>query len=158
MDLAKEYQEDFFKLLKKYKLSGVKIVSYNTNTSGIKSTHYYSAITLKIYFCELVYNAVMLFPDIYEYTIICQGSHRSTLKIGYFTELDDDGEPTIAKISNTEIGDYCLNKNDFFQIFRCNRDPTIDNDTVNSFIVMMTLDCVNPIISTSYKTKSGNKN
>ena len=113
--LAREYQADYFELLRKYKLSGIKLVSYNSGNLNIKSNRYYNAISFRIYFCELVYNAVMLFPDIYEYTITCKGTYTTSIKIGFFDELDDNGEPTVAKISSY-IGDYALNKQDFFQI------------------------------------------
>jgi len=155
-ELTHEYQEDYLKLLRDYKTSGVKLVSYNSNNLNIKSNKYYNAISFRIYFCELVYNAVMLFPDITEYTIICKGTYTTSLKIGYFDELDDNGEPTVAKISSY-IGDYSLNKQDFFQIFRANRDPDIDTDTVNSFVIMMIMDGNAPIIKTSYKSKPATK-
>ena len=152
---TKEFQEDFFELLKKHKTSGVKLVSYfpKSRDSAFVLFNNYDVLSFRILICELIYNAINLFPDIYEYTITC---NRSTMKIGYFDVLDDNGEPTVITITNP-MGNYKLNKVNVYQLYRHNRDPDIDMETINAVSVLMILDGNIPMIKTSYKSKSGNK-
>jgi hypothetical protein len=156
---SREFQEDYFKLMKRHHFSGVKLCSYAGN-GAIKENAYYNTLSFRILFCEIVYNGIMLFPEIYEYTITVKGTFTTILKIGYCKELDDNGEPCIAILTtNTIAGNktYYLNKMDLFHIFRANRDPDVDKDIVDSFVLMMVLDGCNPVITTSYKSNPGNK-
>ena len=153
---TKEFQSDYFELLKKYKTSEVKLVNfYPTNRNSTFVTFkIYDILSFKIMLCEIIYNAINLFPDIYEYTISCIGTHQSTITIGFLNDLDDNGEPAIMKIKNHH-GTHIINKEEVFQLYRYNRDPDIE--MTNTISLIMRLGGNIPIIKTSYKSKSSNK-
>ena len=155
---TKEFQSDFFELLQKRKTTNVKLVSYypkDRNSAFVPFKHY-DILSFRIMLCELIYNAINLFPSIYEYTITCIGNNTATMKIGYFDVLDDNAEPAVITITNP-LGNYKLNKVNVYQLYRHNRDPDIDMETINSVSVLMLMDGSIPIIKTSYKSKSDNK-
>jgi len=78
---------------------------------SVKENKYYNALSFKIFICEIIYNAINLFPEIEEYTISCSNENgTSHLKLGIFGELSDDGFQCLGKFISIEAEDiYSLN-------------------------------------------------
>ena len=92
IDVA-ENKFGFFHFLKitKGKSHMERISSVNGYRPTLKPVRYFNLQSFRIYLCELVYNAVNLFPEICEYTITSTNENgTSTLKLGYFENTGDN--------------------------------------------------------------------
>lgn len=149
---------EYLKICKGYK--GVQLLSeINTNNlNSIKSNDHYRIITFKTYICELVYNAVNLFPDISSYTIICKNtSFTSTLTFTLYDELSDDNKQCMAKFEYKDVGVYYLTLNDIKNFYMHNRYHEIDTRVINHITAIMQMDGSVPKITTEYITNQSPK-
>ena len=122
-----------------------------------KSPEYWRYISFRTMICEMIYQAVNLFPEIEEYTIICNSTStgtNTTLQLGTYPDN------IVAKLSNGEH--YCdISKIDIVKIYSANRIPTPDNDKINNIIqILYHTGLSEPVISTSmiFSNKNMDKN
>jgi len=152
----------FFHYLKTCKKGeGIQILSeINFKTLGlIKDISYYEVLTFKTFICELIYNGINLFPEICEYTIICKNKNGiSSLTLGLFEDISDDGNQCMAAYScyqnekDTEPIIYHMELKDIKHLYCNNRYQNVDNDIVNTFMVLLYMGgSVPPNVSTAYR-------
>ena len=145
----------FFNYLKLCKGSyGFHLLSeVNTNILyHIKPMEYYEVMTFKTYICEIVFNAINLFPDITEYTINCTNENGiSIMKLGRFDDLSDDGLNCMAKFICVDMDmEYLLTHNDVKQLYMNNRHENVQPDVVNTLVALMYRGGHLPLLKTSY--------
>ena len=136
---------------------GIQLLSEIKIQKGdyIKSSEYYDMITFKTFICEIIFNAINLFPDIHEYTIKFKSKQcENYFRLGFFEELADDAHPCMGKIliDNTE---HLLTIRDIKNLYTNNRYRDIDNEVLNAFVTLMYRPGIS--ITTSFKNKSANK-
>jgi len=144
-------EQDFLLLLNKLKTN---IQNQNKKEMCIKSGEYSSYLTFKGIISELFYQAINSIPhDISEYTIHCTNNKGTTsILIGIFDELDDDGEIAVAKIFKKGSNAYILNKTEIHTLYIANRSQHHNKDIINSIMMLLYLDGHEPRIKTSYKS------
>lgn len=150
-----EFQFDFMEFLKKINLPPKQLIFFmptNNNVITFKTNKHYEILSFKIYICELIFNAINLFPDILEYTITIKDYNTSTIVIGYLDEIDSEGERCVAKIIN-KLGVYPLTKQNMHDLYIANRSKIVEEENIHTLLALMFLDSVNPRISTHYITK-----
>ena len=136
---------DWLQLLSEINLGGIK---------NLKSLDYYEIITFKTFICEIIYNAINLFPDIHEYTIRCENPNGiSWLTFCIFDETDDNKHPCMGKFKSGVTGlVHELSLLEIKHLYMNNRYSDIDHDVVNMFMVLMYMGGNNiPKVTTSYK-------
>jgi len=140
------------------------------NTTFIKG----EVIQFKIFLCELVYQAIEMFPDISEYTIAFKNNNCiSEIKLGEFkseTGVSDIALFTCQQIKNgiIEPPEYCsitntgiLNMYTFNNIFsQMGRTQQTDSEReIDMIIELIYSGGYSPTVKTSYKViRSNNKN
>ena len=146
---------NYLRICKKGETVLISEVNHNT-LYNIKPMGYYKILTFKTYICELVYNAINLFPTICEYTITCKnelGTSYLTFKI--FQEIEDDGHPCMAQYKCTQIDEedilYNFNLQDIKKLYCNNRYHDDNSETVNTLVVLLYMGGEEPTVSTSYK-------
>jgi hypothetical protein len=149
-----EFQFDFMEFLKKIHLPPKQLIFFMPTTEVItfKTNKHYEILSFKIYICELIFNAINLFPDILEYTIVIKDRNTSTMVIGYLDEIDSEGERCLAKITN-KLGEYPLTKQNIHDLYIANRSKVVEEENIHTLLALMFLDSEYPRISTSYITK-----
>ena len=161
MELAygeKEYNVDFIRLLQKYKEDRVymHIPELPINTVFIKNS-YYDTISFRTMICEIIYQAIQMFPLIKEYTILCENSKgRSKIIIGYHEEIDNDGELGLVKVQNKH-GTFMLDKIDVHNLYIFNRCNECDTEIANALMLCLYLDGEKPSVKTQITCLSGHK-
>jgi hypothetical protein len=124
--------------------------------NAIKCMDSYGIITFRTYMCELVYNAIHMFPDISEYTIITKNKlNTAVITFGVFDELDDQNEIVLGKVS-TNFDTYTLNKYEIYAIYIGNKVANPDYETINSFVISLQMGSNIPTVKTSYKINPEN--
>lgn len=128
-------------------------ININCLCDSIKAKRYYDMFSFKMFVCELIYNAINLFPDIYEYTMKFRNENGITyIRLGSFSELSDDGFDCMAKIVSIDSEDiYSLNRNDIKSLYCNNRNSDIDNELINTLIVIICMGGRIPSVTTSFK-------
>lgn len=161
-----QYSKNFLHFLTKYKETpdvssavpiflGEKLVTIaiqkNFNKDiAVRSCEYYNLRSFKTLICELVFRAINMFPVISEYVIECTNNEDvSKLSIGYYSELDNDNEPTVMKLENKHFN-FCLTKDDVQAIYIANRSKLYDVVTVNMIINCLYFKGYEPTVKTSY--------
>jgi hypothetical protein len=119
------------------------------NERCVRGNYYYNLLSFKVCICEIIYNAVRLFPDIQEYTITVKNYETTVLKIGFFPDLDEEGERCLAIISNS-LGDFALTKQNLHDLYVANRTTEQNKETIHALMAMLYLDGTYPTITTSY--------
>lgn len=117
----------------------------------IKCMDSYDIITFRTYMCELVYNAIHMFPNICEYTIVTKNKiNKAVITFGIFDELDDQNEIVLGKVT-TNFDTYTLNKYEIYAIYIGNKVASPDYETINSFVISLQMGSNIPTVTTSYK-------
>jgi len=161
MELAygeKEYNVDFIRLLQKYKEDRVymHIPEQPVNTVFIKNS-YYDTLSFRTMICEIIYQAIQMFPLIKEYTILCENSKgKSKIIIGYHEEIDNDGELGLIKVQN-KYGTFVLDKIDVHNLYIFNRCAEADVEIANALMLCLYLDGEKPSVKTQITCSSGHK-
>ena len=145
----------FFHYLKTCKSKGSYILSEINPKSlyNIKLNEYYNCLSFKTYICEIIYNAINLFPDISEYRIMCKNECGETyLSFALFEdEIMDDEHPCMAKFKSVELEEiYTLSLKEIKSLYCNNRYSDIDTDIVNTLVMLMYSDGSTPTVYTSY--------
>ena len=157
MDNFEENPYAYFHYLKLCKKTEcLHVLSDVNNYHFLHSKEYYDNLSLNFYICELVYNAINLFPDISEYTIKCQNENSvSYLKFGVFNDIDSHGRNIMAKIISTDDEDiYLLDYDEIKKLYCNNRDVYTEETTINTIIVLLSIS-LSSKITTSYKINPG---
>ena len=145
----------FFSYLKitKARSAMERISSVDGYRDTLKPVRYFNLLSFRIYICELVYNAINLFPEISEYTITAKNDHgTSTLKFGLFQELTDDGHLAMGVFkSNFDNESFYLRLEDIKSLYMANRHTDVDHTTVTTVIVSMYMCGSLPVVSVDYK-------
>ena len=151
----------FFKYLQMCKRgTGYQLLSeINTkNVCHIKELQYYEVMCFKTYICELIYNAINLFPDISEYTIICKNEIGiAHVNLGLFETIADDGEPCMAKFNFKSFEEeddevkYDLELAEIKDLYCNNRHQDVRPDIINTLMVLLYMGGHLPTVVTSYK-------
>ena len=104
-------------------------------TGVIRSVEYYNIMALKQFICEIIYNAINLFPYIRKYTITFKTRHGTNhLLFGLFR--GKGGDVCMAKFFGTDA--YIdLGFNEIEQLYCINRHDNINDDIVNTLIAPM---------------------
>ena len=153
-----EYNIDFIRLLQKYKETHF----YNDLPKEcihpiFRETSYYQTLAFRTMICEIIYQAVQLFPCIKEYRILCENNKgKSKIIIGYLEELDNEGEPGLIKVENKH-GSFILDKTDVHNIYIFNRCNESDFEIVNALMLCLYLDGDQPTVKTEITCVSGHK-
>lgn len=147
----------FFYYLKicKHGFGAERISSANSYEPGlIRQQRYYDLLGFRIYICELVYNAINLFPDISEYTITCKNEKgTSYLTFGSFKEHICEGHPCMGQFKgNFDSKPFYLSLQDIKSLYMANRYPGVDQETVNNIVVAMFMSGTLPKVTLSYKS------
>jgi hypothetical protein len=163
IDVA-ENKFGFFHFLKitRGKSDMERISSVNGYRPTLKPVRYFNLQSFRIYLCELVYNAVNLFPEICEYTITSTNENgTSTLKLGYFENTgvnkffadDTGGEQFCMGIfkSNFDNERFYMRLSDIKAMYMANRHQDVDHMSVTAVIVSMFMCGSLPNITVSYK-------
>ena len=154
METLKNNPYTFFEYLKMYKENNGKEERLpNINDKDINFLHskkYYNSLAFKIYICELVYNAINLFPDISEYTIKCQNENGiNYLTLGLFKI---NNYPYMGKFKASFYDEWVyLRLQDIKAFYISNRFPGGIHAGANAVIVSMFMGESFPKITTSYK-------
>ena len=143
--------EQFFLFLRTHVDDGIHNEVIPVDVNVIRSNITYELIAFRTYICELIYNAVQLFPEISEYTIECSNNiTNSKLILGTFTDIDDTDMPCCCKIITT-YDTFVLNKVALYNIFIANKIHNPDYSVTNGLIMILTMSGWIPIVKTSYK-------
>jgi len=145
-----EYAHNYMELLKRQANNQFfdTNLQLKPNYGSIRSYGYYSAYTFKKLICELFYHAVQMFPEIKEYIIECSnGNNKSTIRIGFFDQLDDEGETALVIINNKD-SEYILNKTDINNFYVANRTTYCNHDVINYIMDFIYMDAQEPTIKT----------
>ena len=156
MENFEENPQAYFHYLKMCKHgNGQHLISECTinDISCIKCQKYYDIFAFKMFVCELIYNAINLFPDIYEYTIKFKNRNgTSYLRFGNFGELSDDGFECMGKIVSIDAEDiYSLSRSDIKSLYCNNRNENVDHDLINTLMVIVCMGGPIPSITTWFK-------
>ena len=121
---------------------------------NLKIKKYYDIISFKTYICELIYNAINLFPEIDSYTITCKSEDIiSVLTFGFFDEIAEDGHKCMLKFKNNEAShDYLFNLKEIQQLY-CNNRYNDDNNPdsiVNTLLAFLLMTGSVPTVTTEY--------
>lgn len=149
---SKEYAIDFLKLLKKFSGNdNLYFIPPKIDTTMLKSSAYTQYITFKALICELFHNAVNAVPhDIIEYTIECKNNKvKSKIIIGIFSDLDDDGEVSVAKIMSNDQT-FILNKEQVHNLYIGNKTKMHNTEMVDNALYLLYMGGREPSIKTSY--------
>ena len=146
----KEFNMDFITLLHKYKYNlCYTYISNMKEHPSYKSDHYYSTFSFRTLLCEIIYQAIQMFPRIKEYQILCQNNKgKSKITIGFLEERDNEDEPGLIKVENKH-GTFVLNKVDVHNIYIFNRCPDGDPDIINNVLLCLYLDGDQPTLKTN---------
>ena len=119
----------------------------------LKTKDYYDCLSFKTFLCELIYNAINLFPDISEYTIKAENDMGiSFFILGIHEDLADDGHPCMAKLISVEVDDtFGLNLKQIKSLYCNNRHNDVDTELINVLVLMMYMGGTMPKLSTSFK-------
>ncbi len=130
-----------------------RISSVDEYRHSLKPVRYFNLLSFRIYICELVYNAINLFPEISEYTITAKNENgTSTLKFGLFQELTDDGHLAMGVFkSNFDNERFYLRLADIKSLYMANRHTEVDHTTVTTVIVSLYMCGSLPDVSVEYK-------
>ena len=131
-----------------------RISSVDGYRDTLKPVRYFNLLSFRIYICELVYNAINLFPEISEYTITSKNENgTSTLKFGLFNETTDDGHEAMGVFkSNFADESFYLSHAHIKSLYMANRHIDVDHETVTTVIVSMYMSgSMPPIVSVDYK-------
>jgi hypothetical protein len=143
----------YLKICKKgYGAERVSSVDFDPNL--IKPPRYYELLSFRIYICELVFNAINLFPEISEYTITCQSENKTSyLKFGVFKEHIIDNSPCMGIFkSEYDNETFYLSLKDIKSLYMANRYPEVDQMTVTTLIVSLVMGSYTiPKVEVSYK-------
>lgn len=146
----------FFIYLKicKSKSDMEKVSTVHGYRPTIKPVRYYNLLSFRIYLCELVYNAINMFPEICEYTITARNENgTSTLRFGYFNNLvEGSNEPSMG-IFKSSFHNECfyLRLQDIKSMYMANRHREIDQMSITAVVVSMYMCGTKPNISVEYK-------
>ena len=156
MDNFEENPHAFFHYLKLCKGGyGQQLLSeiYINTIDSVQCQLYYDIFSFKIFVCELIYNAINLFPGIYEYTIKFKNENGTTyLRFGNFEELSDDGFECMGKILSVDSEDvYSLSRKDITNLYCNNRHPIVDKDLISSLVLIVCMGGSIPTVSTTFK-------
>ena len=154
MEILFDNPYSFFEYLKMCKgFTGIRLLSEIANVHLIKPMKYYEIVTFKTFICEIVYNAINLFPDICEYIIKCENENGlSFLKIAHFEDTLDDGQPCLAQYTGMDVGIYCLSLKDIKNFYMNNRHREIDPHVINTLVTLMHMGGNTPKVTTSFKS------
>ena len=130
-----------------------RISSVDGYRDTLKPVRYFNLLSFRIYICELVYNAINLFPEISEYTITAKNENgSSTIKFGLFHELTDDGQLAMGLFkSNFGRESFYLCLADIKSLYMANRHTEVDHVTVTTVIVSLYMYGNPPVVSVDYK-------
>jgi hypothetical protein len=150
----------FFNYLKicKRKSNMEKISTVGVYRPTIKPVRYYNLLSFRIYLCELVYNAINLFPEICEYTITSRNEKgTSSLRFGYFKDIvKGESEPSMGIFKSNFDGEcFYLRLHDIKSMYMANRHKEIDEMSVTAVIVSMYMCGTTPKITVDYKINPG---
>jgi len=125
----------------------------------IRPLYYYEHLSFKTMFCEMIYRAINMFPDIVEYTITTKSNRgTSNFVLGYFEDtVTDDGNICMAKIISDDIGNYDLSLHDIKQLYNHNHAVEVDMGIIDCYTILMHMGGWDPIVKTSFKV-ANNKN
>jgi hypothetical protein len=141
---------DFYEELKNHwTLPRVTVLNYSNGSKEMKSF-----VLFRTFMCELIYQAVQMFPDIIEYTFECTNNYGMTvIKMGMF----EDPESPIPDIFTITTKDgYCsISKADVIKMYIANRVPKPDHHKTNMMIDLLYNGGHEPIIKTSYIINPG---
>lgn len=153
IDVA-ENKFGFFHFLKitKGKSDMERISSVDGYRPTLKPARYFNLQSFRIYLCELVYNAVNLFPEICEYTITSTNENgTSTLKLGYFEGTGSDELCMGVFKSNFDNEQFYMRLSDIKAMYMANRHKDVDHMSVTAVVVSMFMCGSLPNITVSYK-------
>ena len=155
----KEYNIDFIKLLQKYKVTDICTTDLPIDCIKhvFRENSYYQAHSFRTLICELIYQAIQMFPNIKEYRIICKNNKGvSKIIIGYLEELDNDDELGLIKIEN-KYTTVILDKTDVHNIYIFNRCSEGDPEIINAVLSCLYLDGNQPSVKTEIICLPGQK-
>jgi hypothetical protein len=117
----------------------------------IRSNEYYDTLSFKTFICELVYNAINLFPQISKYTISCKNEQgECQLIFADFSEQHENNSSVMSKFVGIDWG-YSLELSDIKHLYSHNRHENVDLDTVNVMVALMCMGGTIPRVSTFYE-------
>jgi hypothetical protein len=121
----------------------------------VRSMEYYNIMSFKTFVCEIVFNAINLFPEIRKYTIIFENElGKSYLIFGLFQELSDDGHPSMGKFFGPDA--YInLTLNDIKELYCNNRHDNINSNVIDTLVAFTTMGGSAPRVSTSFEMNEG---
>ena len=80
-------ENNFYTQLKNHYLFSQNALMPYSENNHCKSTEYWRYISFRTMICEMIYQAVNLFPEIEEYTITCtSNSIITTLQLGIYSD------------------------------------------------------------------------
>ena len=121
-----------------------------------KSNEYYEIMGFKPFVCELIYNAINLFPDIRKYTITFENEYgKSYLIFGLFQEISEDGHPCMLKYIGLDTF-INLELKDIKNLYCNNRHDNIDSNTVDTLIGLVMMGGSIPKVSTTFEINREN--
>jgi len=139
------------------KKDGIYLCESRINlTDCVKSNEYYNFLSFKSLVCAIIYNGINMFPDINVYTIEFTNNYGTTsLVFRDFCEVGEDRRPCLCKLysmssSAPDHQFYNLTLDDIKQLYCNNHYSHVENDTVNTLIVILHMGGWQPIIKTTF--------
>ena len=152
-----DYNNDFIDLLKNQEEIYTHIISKNIHNTPLKDHLFYDTLSFRTMICEMIYQAVHMFPNIKEYIIHCHNNKgKSKITIGYLQERDNDGELGLMKVENKH-GTFVLDKTEVFHLYTYNRSMESDVTIVNGILLCLYLDGFQPNVIVEIKSFASNK-
>jgi hypothetical protein len=109
-----------------------------------------SIVCFRIYFCQLVNNAIKYFPIVESYTLtfINNKGNVSKLTLAAFDEIAEDGNPSMGKIETLD-SIYYMSLHEIKDLYVANYgEPNLD--TILPLLVILYMDSEEPKVKTSY--------
>ena len=155
--LEEENPYAYFYFLKYTKGNNELYIKIQKEVGKIPSREQVEFAVFKMYICELIYNAINFFPDVYEYTITCKNEQgTSTLCFAVFEDMCDDNHHCMAKLVTSDIEMYNLNLEEIKVLYMSNRHEGVDSFIVDTMVMLMCMGGNIPRVSTSYKLNENN--
>ena len=124
----------------------------------MRGNEFYRMYSFRHMICELMHNAINMFPEISQYSIICKNNiGTATMDISLDGYIDPDPQfstPGIAKITN-KFGTYILHKQDIMSLYVATKvkdpeDSIVNVHALNFMCELLYQTGYEPIISTTF--------
>jgi len=118
---------------------------------------YINLVCFRTFICELIHNAINLFPGISDYTF--SFSNKRKLLIKPFLDFDEEGSQYFGQIIFDNGDKIGLNTQDIEQLYITNKSPYCNLERINIIIGTLygySFDRVAPTVITSYTLNKDN--